>query len=178
MDALVVYESVYGNTRAVAEAIAQGLGGAEVRAVKDAVVTRDSMDLLVVGGPTHMHGLATNRSREIAAAAGHEDAEVHVEEGAADGPGLRAWLSDLPDGDGARAAAFDTRLDKSPWLTGVASRAIAKRLRRRHYEVIGTGSFLVEDSEGPLEEGELDRARDWGAELARSLTGAESGVLR
>lgn len=178
MNALVVYESIYGNTHAVAEAIAAGLGGAEVQAVRDAVLDREHLDLLVVGGPTHMHGLATNRSREMAVAAAREDDHVHVEEGAADGPGLRAWLSDLPDGEGASAAAFDTRLDKSPWFTGVASRGIAKRLRYRRYEVIATASFLVEDSEGPLGDGELERARDWGAELARSLAGAASGVLR
>jgi hypothetical protein len=41
-------------------------------------------------------------------------------------PGLRQWLHELPDRSGARAATFDIRLDKSPWLTGVASRGIAK----------------------------------------------------
>jgi hypothetical protein len=66
---------------------------------------------------------------------------------------------------GTAAAAFDTRADKSPWLTGAASRGIAKRLRRRGYEVLSTESFLVEDSEGPLVEGELERARAWGADL-------------
>lgn len=69
----------------------------------------------------------------------------------------------------AQAAAFDTRLDRSPWFTGVASRGIAKRLRRRGYEVIGTESFLVEDSEGPLADGGVERALAWGAEVARSL---------
>jgi len=80
-----------------------------------------------------------------------------------------AWLRDLPTSEGAHAATFDTRLDKSPWLTGVASRGIAKRLRGRGYDVVGTESFLVEDSEGPLEEGELDRARARGRELALLL---------
>jgi flavodoxin len=169
MNVLVVYESIYGNTRAVAEAVADGLGEAEVVPVCEAQNRAAGADLLVVGGPTHMHGLATTRSRQMAVEAVHEDGGAHVEAGAAEGPGLRAWLRDLPAGESAPAAAFDTRVDKSLWLTGVASRGIAKRLRHRGYELLGTESFLVEDSEGPLAEGELDRARDWARSLARSL---------
>ena len=169
MSATVVYESVYGNTRAVAEAIAEGLGDAEVMSVNEAADQTFDTDLLVVGGPTHLHGLATNRSRAIAVEAAHEDGSGQVEPGAAEEPGLRAWLRDLGNGDGAKAAAFDTRADKSPWLTGAASRGITKRLRHRGYEVVGRQSFLVEDSEGPLADGELDRARDWGHKLAASL---------
>ena len=67
------------------------------------------------------------------------------------------------------AAAFDTRLDKSPWISGAAGRVIARRLRRLGTDVIATESFLVEDTEEPLKAGELERARAWGAELARSL---------
>lgn len=172
MAALVVYESIYGNTRAIAEAIAEGLGGAEVRPVHEGRSRLDGAELLVVGGPTHMHGLATTRSRQIAAEAVHEDGGSQVEPGAAAEPGLRAWLRDLPHVDQARAAAFDTRGDKSPWLTGAASRGIAKRLRRHGYEIVGTESFVVEDSEGPLESGELERAREWGRQLTRALPAA------
>ncbi len=168
MNALVVYESIYGNTRAIAEAVAEGLGGARVVSVAGAPAELGDTEMLVVGGPTHMHGLATNRSRQIAAEAAEEDKGTHVEPDAAAGPGLRAWLAELADRDGARAATFDTRLDKAPWMTGVASRGIAKRLRHHYYEVVSTESFLVTDTEGPLEDGELDRARAWGAELARS----------
>jgi flavodoxin len=166
VNALIVYESMYGNTRAIAEAIAEGLGGGEVLPVHQAGAPAERLELLVVGGPTHVHSLATIRSRQMAADAVREDGAAHVEPGATEEPGLRAWLRDLPDGGGVRAATFDTRLDRSPWFTGVASRGIAKRLRRRGYEVVGSESFLVEDSEGPLEEGELDRARTWGRELA------------
>jgi hypothetical protein len=112
-----------------------------------------------------MHGLASSRSRDVAVAAAKEDG-TYVEAGATDEPGLRAWLRDLPNRAGARAAAFDTRLDKSPWITGLASRGIARRLGHHDYKVIATESFLVADSEGPLEDGELDRAREWGAALA------------
>ncbi len=168
VNALVVYESVYGNTRAIAEAVAEGLGGATVIPVHEAVGRAADAQLLVVGGPTHMHGLATARSRQMAAAAAHEDGGATVEPSAEEEPGLRKWLSELPDRRGGLAAAFDTRLDKSQWLTGVAARGIAKRLRHHGYEVLSSESFLVADSEGPLEEGELDRARAWGAQLAAS----------
>jgi flavodoxin len=168
MSATVVYESVYGNTRAIAEAIAEGLGDAEVVPVFEAAEQALDSDLLVVGGPTHMHGLTSTHSRQMAVEAVHEDGG-HVEPGAARTPGLRAWLRDLAIADGAMAATFDTRADKSPWLTGAASHGIAKRLRHRGYDVVGRQSFLVVDSDGPLAEGELDRARDWGRRLSSLL---------
>jgi nucleoside-diphosphate-sugar epimerase len=56
-------------------------------------------------------------------------------------------------------------------LTGMAARGVARRLRRRGYDVVATESFLVEDAEGPLEDGELERARAWGEELARRPQG-------
>ena len=169
MNAVVVYESVYGNTRSIAEAIAESLGDADALPVHEAARGMRAADLLVVGGPTHMHGLATTRSRQIAAAAAAEDGDTPVDPSATEEPGLRRWLRDLPRATGARAATFDTRLDRSPRLTGVASRGIARRLRRRGYEVICTESFLVAEPEGPLEEGELDRARAWGAQLAATI---------
>jgi hypothetical protein len=166
MRALVVYESMYGNTRAVAGAIAEGLGGAPVRSVHGA--SDVEAELLVVGGPTHMHGLATSGSRKMAAEAVKEDGHGELEPGATDAPGLRHWLRDLRKADGAHAATFDTRLDRAAALTGSAARGIARRLRRRGYEVIESESFLVEDSEGPLEDGELERARAWGTSLAQA----------
>lgn len=174
MNAVVVYESIYGNTRQVAEAVAEGLGGANALAVHDAGASAADADLLIVGGPTHMHGLATSLSRRMAVEAAKEDGHAAVEPRAAEEPGLRRWLHDLPKRDHARAAAFDTRIDKSPTVTGMAARGIARRLRRRGYEVIESESFLVEDAEGPLEEGELDRARAWGSELARRLSGTSA----
>lgn len=171
MHALVVYESVYGNTRAIAEAIADGLGDASALPVSKAGTPE--CDLLVVGGPTHMHGLSSARSRSMAAAAGNEDG-VRVEPEATEEPGLRIWLRELPQASGARAATFDTRLDRSPWLTGLASHAIARRLRHRGYDIAASESFLVAESEGPLEPDELERARAWGAQLAASRVTAQS----
>lgn len=162
---------MYGNTRAIAEAVAEGLGGenVSVESVHEAGVPSPDVELLVVGGPTHMHGLSSSLSRRLAADAAKEDGHAALEPGATEGPGLRRWLHDLPERTGAGAASFDTRLDRSPHLTGSAARGIARRLTRRGYDVSASESFLVEDAEGPLEDGEADRARAWGAELARRL---------
>jgi len=168
MRTLIVFESMYGNTRAVAEAIAEGMGAdvdVSVRAVHEAGDIPDDIDLLIVGGPTHMHGLATSMSRGMAVTAAKEDA-AKLDASATEGPGLRQWLRDLDKLSDARAAAFDTRGDANAALTGSAARGIARRLRQHGYDVVARESFLVEDAEGPLEEGELERARAWGAELA------------
>jgi len=169
MDAIVVYESVYGNTREVAEAIAEGVGATTVLPVHEAQGRQGTVDLLIVGGPTHVHGMATKRSRHAGAETAQEDRRSHVDPRATAEPGLRMWLHDLSPAAAHHAAAFDTRLDKSPWISGAAGRVIARRLRRLGIDVIATESFLVEDTEEPLKVGELDRARAWGAEPARSL---------
>jgi len=169
MTRVVVYESVYGNTRAVAEAIAAGLGGALVVAVGDADTALEGAELVVVGGPTHVHGLTTARSRRMGAAAAHTDHGTHVESGATGDLGLRRWLHELSGAEGVRAAAFDTRLPGSMLMTGSAARGIARRMRRRGFDVLGTRSFLVTDGEGPLDKGELERARVWGISLAAAL---------
>jgi hypothetical protein len=175
MTTLIVYESMYGNTRAIAAAVAEALTNAghdvNVVPVNDAPAEPDA-DLLIVGGPTHMHGLTTSLSRKMAVKAGEEDGE-HVEPRAAEGPGLREWLRALPHRDGARAVAFDTRGDAKAALTGSAARGIARRLRRRDYDVVASESFLVDDAEGPLGDGELDRAKTWAATFAgQPLTAA------
>jgi hypothetical protein len=104
MRALLVYKSIYGNTRAVAEAITESLellGGVETKSVYETADSDpDEVDLLVVGGPTNMHGLSSSPSRRFA------------------------------------------------------------------IQVAEPQSFLVEDAEGPLAPGELERARAWGDKLA------------
>jgi hypothetical protein len=169
MRVVITFESVYGNTRAIAEAVAEGLsplGDVEVVSHHelDPAAAADA-DLVVVGAPTHMHGLPTSMSRKMAAHASEEEG-LPLDSGATSGPGIRAWLAQQ-SGDGRAAAAFDTRGDGRPALTGSAARGIAKRLRRRGFElVVEPESFLVEDAEGPLEDGELERARDWGSAIA------------
>jgi len=101
----------------------------------------------------------------MAVSAAKEEAG-RVEPGATDEPSLRQWLRDLDMPGATRAAAFDTRGDARVALTGSAARGIARRLRRQGLDVVDSQSFLVADSEGPLEDGELDRARAWGEQLA------------
>ncbi len=168
MNAIVVYESVYGNTRDVAAAIAAGMGSVPVLSVKQAQTYDGDPDLIVVGGPTHIHGVTTKRTRRVAI----DSAHTPVEPSASEGPGVRDWLHGLEHVDGLRAAAFDTRAQGHKLFTGAASRGIARRLRHHGYDVIDTASFLVADTEGPLQEGELDRARAWGAKLAGAIAGA------
>jgi hypothetical protein len=181
MRALVTFESVYGNTRAIAEAVGEGL-----RPIGEvSVVSQDDLtpqltaeaELVVVGAPTHMHGLPTSFTRKMAAKASEEEG-VEVDPSAEAGPGIRTWLSEQ-SGEGRAAAAFDTRADKNPALTGSAARGIAKRLRRAGFELTAEPeSFFVDDAEGPLADGEVDRARDWGAAVARQATSGREEVQR
>ena len=181
MKSVIIYESMFGNTHAVADAIAEGLrteGEATVVAAADAAkADLSDVDLLVVGGPTHAHGLpwlSTRKSAIQKAEASH--GRLRAEPGAAEEYGLRAVLEALPEGShaggegsGAKhpaAAAFDTRRSGPALLTGRASRAIAKRLRKRGYEPAAMpASFLVDRKEHLLN-GEIDRAVAWGKSLA------------
>jgi hypothetical protein len=170
--AIVVYESMFGNTHRVAEAVAEGLKeNAEVslHPVSEVLpVALAGADLVVVGGPTHIHGMASKMSHKAAA----DDSKKHPEhelDPEAEGPVLRDWFDGIGKADGVRAAAFDTRLPKSKLLTGSAAKGIAKRLSGHGFDVVGEESFLVDDMAGPLHDGELERARDWGRGLAATV---------
>lgn len=81
-------------------------------------------------------------------------------------PAMRTWLDALPQGSG-RAAAFETRIW---WSPGSAAKAILGRLAQKGNVAIAKPQrFIVQGKYGPLREGELERARQWGAELARAL---------
>jgi hypothetical protein len=168
----VVYESIYGNTRAVAEAMTEGLADLDAKAMSVHEASAGALgdaELVIVGGPTHMHGMASSLSRKMAVQAGEDDG-AEIDPGAREELSLRAWLSQHESASG-KAAAFDTRIDKSPRLTGTAARGIAKRLRRAGYELVADPeSFFVEDSEGPLADGELDRAKEWGRAIAAAAS--------
>lgn len=164
MTTLVVYESMYGATKAVAEAIGEGLAErgpvrvAEVSALAAEPGGRtvpDDVDLLVVGGPTHQFGLSRASSRAEAAKKG-----TIISTGA----GIREWLeaTDLPKG--LRVAAFDTKIMK-PNLPGAAARAAEKRLRRLGGTPAAPARSFEVDKAGALVDGVLDAAREWGATL-------------
>jgi hypothetical protein len=176
MRALVVYESMYGNTHAIAISIAVGLSAShDVTVVPVTRATRELLataDLVVAGGPTHMHGMSTAASRRMAAEAAAKGGSGLAMDPDADCQGIRGWLSGMGTGGGV-AVAFDTRLGGVPMLTGRASRGISRLLKAHGYRLLtGPESFLV-SKEGTLLEGEEARARAWGAligEEARSAS--------
>lgn len=172
MRALVVVESMWGNTRAVAEAVARGLGAdSTVIDVSQAPSTLPTdVGLLVVGGPTHAFSMSRTATRH--------DAVERGARGGGEGKGIREWLDQLPSPDGIDVATFDTRVAKVRRLPGSAAKA-ASRLARRHHigRVIASESFYVDDMSGPLLDGELDRAHAWGTRLA-SLTSATRDEVR
>lgn len=177
MRIVIVYESVFGNTRVIAESIAAGLRTAEPTAeVVCANVgevrprSANDADLLIVGGPTHMRGMTTGLSRRMGVEAESKNAtDFHPEPDAATRPGLREWFHDLPRAPhGTRGAAFDTRV--AGRMAGGAARGIARRLERHGYTLVAEPEgFIVEDIEGPLSRDERDRATAWAARLLRSL---------
>jgi hypothetical protein len=169
MRTVVVYESMFGNTRKVA-AIAEGFGpDAEVRVVPVAEAEPAKLgpvDLLVVGGPTHGWSMSRPSTRKGAPDyVRRSDGRLTLEPGADTGPGVREWLAGA-ERTANWAAPFDTKLKGPGWLTGRASHAMSRVLRRHGMLVVaGPESFLV-DRKNVLLPGELDRARAWGARLA------------
>lgn len=167
MRALVVYESMFGNTGKVASAIADGMAdGADVTLlnVVDAPVELPAdIDLVVVGGPTHAFSMSRTSTRRAAAQRGGAYTDLPE--------GIREWLDNLTRAPSACAfAAFDTRVDM-PLLPGAASHAATRRARKLGFSVVDPASFLVEGYEGPLVPGQLQRAREWGHSLTEQLAG-------
>lgn len=170
MKALVVYESMFGNTEEVARAVADGLRSRMevdlVGAEEAPAQVGEDVDLVVVGGPTHAFSMPRQNTREDAVRQGatHGDTEH----------GIREWIDHLASGRHAeRTATFDTRVTKVRHLPGSAAKAAAKGMRAHGYgSAAKPESFYVEDVAGPLVEGELDRARSWGEQLAAAATPA------
>jgi hypothetical protein len=160
MKAIVVYESHWGNTAAVAGAIAEGIG-ADARALSTAEATADAVagaDLMVAGAPLLGFSLPTE-SMLKGMATGRDPTPPDL-----DHPSMRAWLEKLPQGT-ARVAAFETRIW---WSPGSAAKTILKLLEALGYRPAAQAQrFIVKGKYGPLRDGELERAKAWGAELAR-----------
>lgn len=149
MKALVVYDSVYGNTEKVARAIAEALAEAgEVKVKRPGEVSPselESLDLLVVGSPT---------------------------QGWRPTPAIQKLLDEIPAGalEQVRVASFDTRMKgRIAGLLGYAAGRIAEALKKKGGRLVAAAEgFEVKDKEGPLEHGELGRAAEWARRIAKS----------
>lgn len=164
MQAIVVYESHWGNTAAIARAIAEGLGS-ETKALSTAEATLEviaGVNLIVAGAPVLGFSLPTeDMLKSIGANSDKDPVAPDLSH-----PSLRAWLAALPKGNGC-SAAFETRIW---WSPGGATKAIVRGLENAGYRSIAKASrFIVTGKYGPLREGEVERARLWGGELARAM---------
>lgn len=155
MKALVVYDSVFGNTEKVAQAVGDALGSeAEVQTLRVGDVKPEhlvGLGALIVGSPTRAFSPT---------------------------PTIKKWLKSLPSKGlkGVRTAAFDTRVAvedvNSAILTffvkifGYAAEPIGARLARKGGDlIVPPEGFIVEGTEGPLRDGELERAADWAQQI-------------
>jgi hypothetical protein len=173
MRAVVVYESMYGNTHLIADAIAVGLRSAfhvtivPVSQASPAVLAE--ADLVVVGGPTHVHGMSRAATRKAAAEAARQPASPLKVEPDALGPGLREWFGSLGRYP-VKAAAFDTRIHGPAALTGRASKGITRLLRAHGFDVAAEPESFLVTKQDRLVPHELTRAREWGTKLAAHIT--------
>ncbi len=161
--ALLVHESMFGNTARVAEAVARGLerGGYDVSLVDVALAPTGPLetDVVVVGAPTHGFSLSRPNTREDAVRRGADPAHA--------GTGVREWIDTLPrDAKGQLAATFDTRVRKVRRRPAAAPK-IARVLRKRGFALVENPTgFFVDDVAGPLFADELERATAWGGQVA------------
>jgi flavodoxin I len=146
MRALVVYDSLYGNTEEIAKAIGGAITGGEVRVLRAGEVgppELENISLLVVGSPT---------------------------QGGRAMPAIKDFLDRVSKGEinGLDAAAFDTRFSsKMTKIFGYAAGKIAASLKSKGANLVAEPEgFFVDDKEGPLKEGELERAAAWGKGLS------------
>ena len=177
MKALVVYESMYGNTHLIAEAIGDGMRDrADVIVVPvgeaTAAVLQD-VDLVVAGGPTHAHGLSRPESRTAAVKAAEKPESTLEVDPDAEGPGLREWFTAIGD-HAMKAAAFDTRFDLPAAITGRASKGIARSFRKHGFTVVAEPESFFVTKQTHLEPDEEARAREWGAGLVASMVPTSS----
>ena len=146
MKAVVVYDSAYGNTQAIAEAVAAGLGTTNARIMPVGKFGRGDVsvgDLLVVGSPVN-GWRPTPKTLEVLAALGTQ--------------GLSGIL----------AASFDTRVKL--FIHGDAAKKISQQLKKAGATLVSQPTpFYVKGTEGPLLAGETELARTWGGELLAQM---------
>ncbi len=164
MSVLVIVESLFGNTRQVADAVVTGLREVLVDEVVEVVEVSqarhevpEEVVLLLLGGPTHAFSMSRESTRQDA-----------VREGAAaqTRTGIREWIQEaIPTAD-LDTVTFDTRV-KVPGLPGSAAKSAAKALQQRGFRKVERGpTFWVDGKSGPMKDGELAKARAWGEEMA------------
>ena len=146
MKSLVVFDSAYGNTEKIAQAIAGAIDGNVLRAKDTAAQELEPLELLIVGAPTY---------------------------GGQPTPAMKEFLNKLPKSavEGLCVAAFDTRITQK-WvgIFGYAAGKIARKLQKLGGKlVVNPEGFFVTGTEGPLKEGEAERAADWAKEVLRSI---------
>lgn len=175
MRVVIGFESMYGSTRQVAEAVAEGFDNNDEVTVKPIwQVTADAVeaaDVLVVGVPTHAHGMPRPASRRSAIenARGPID-PTHLDPSATIEHGVREWLPSLPARLPGCAAAFDTRFKPPSWLVGHPARRVSRTLARHGARPLTKAESFFVDKHEDLLDGELDRARRWGADLRRQAS--------
>lgn len=169
MHIVVVYESMFGNTKEIAAAIADGARESQTAiAVPVGSAGRhlvSTADLLVIGAPTHAWSLSRPATRAQAATqAARFGSHLHLQDGAG-GIGIREWLQQQPELP-PRAAVFDTRRDVPVVFSGRASRGISRLLRTRGIRLVCPAESFLVDKGNVLVAGELARAVNWGRQLA------------
>ena len=162
MQVLIVVESMFGNTRAVADAVAEGMRAAATVEVVDVAeapaAVPAEVNLLLVGGPTHAFSMSREATRKDALQRPHA---LHREATA----GIREWIAATPPNNALRVVTFDTRLKKA-LIPGSAAKSAAAALAVKGFGQAQRGeTFWVEDIAGDLKPGELERAREWGRTL-------------
>lgn len=170
MKAVVVYESHWGNTEAIARAVAAGFGPEAEALTTDQASGAALMDadLVVAGAPLIAFGLPSDKTRGGVAA---ESAKAPRPPDLSH-PSLSSWLDNLPWSHG-RSASFETRMR---WSPGGATGVIDRGFEVAGYRSVGNGRrFIVKGKYGPLRDGEIELASQWGAELAEMLKSERSG---
>ncbi len=173
MRPVVVYESTFGATRVIAEAVASGFAECDERTVVSASEIGGSVlydaDLVVVGGPTHVRSMSRPGTRKGAPSyAKKHDGDLVLEPGADDATGVREWIGHLGRHT-IFAAAFDTRVNGPAIITGRASKAINRGLARHGMSIVASPESFLVDKNGSLLPGEVTRAVAWGATLAGAV---------
>ena len=128
------------------------------------------VDLLVVGGPTHVHGMSSEKSRKAARDALAKPGNDLTLDPDAEGEGLRDWFHAVPAVQNVQARPRSTRASTLPRsVTGRASRGIERRLVKLGYDLVADPESFLVDKQNNLLPGEADRAVRWATELAESL---------